>query len=129
MYRSIALNNESDSAIRREDDVGQAIILLVLVIFFVICHFMRVLFYLHEIINFEHFQKNVSRGCFQTPIWVLYSRSISAVLIRINSAANFFIYIFASRKFRRVFFRCFKKVKKYNFYVLPMQAIIYVYWI
>ena len=110
-YRTIALNDESNSGAdnRRADDVGQSVILLVLVIFFVICHFMRVLFYLHEIIYFEYFQENFNRGCFQTPIWILYSRSISALLIRINSAANFFIYIFVSKKFRRVFFRCFKR--------------------
>ena len=113
-YRKMDLNNESTD-IRRADDVGQALILLVLVIFFVIGHIMRVLFYLHEII----FENNYNQGCFKTPMWILYARSISALLIRINSAANFFIYIFVSKKFRRVFFLWyFKKVKQLVFFFL-----------
>ena len=88
-----------------------SIVLLIIVIVFIICHSLRIVLNIHELVTLENIQASMENGCLGFPYWDLIASATSQFLITFNSSANFFIYCFISTKFRELFL---KKLRIYS---------------
>ena len=87
--------------IRRRKEDRNAIIFMVIVIAFIICHFPRIFLDFHEIFTLEKSnfcQKAQRRNT--VPSWVFIVGNISSLLLSLNANINPCIYGFMSTKFR-----------------------------
>ena len=56
----------------------------------------------YETIDIDNIQEKIKMGCFAIPIWALYVKAMHMLMLAINSAANPFIFVFVSPRFRRL---------------------------
>ena len=84
------------------EDIRLASILFSVVILFMICHFMGMVLNVYETIDIDNIQEKISWGCFPFPLWALYVNAMHMLMLTINSAANPFIFVFVSPRFRRI---------------------------
>ena len=84
------------------EDIRLASILFSVVILFMICHFMGMVLNVYETIDIDNIQEKIKMGCFAIPIWALYVKAMHMLMLVINSAANPFIFVFVSPRFRRL---------------------------
>ena len=99
---------EYEKAQEKNKDILQSMVLFGLVISFFVCHILRIVLNLEEIINFEernHIAKmEIKFGvtCTVFQFWALIASDISHFLLVVNSSINFFIYGYVSSQFRKV---------------------------
>ena len=88
-------------------DVQQAIVLLCIVILFVMCHGLRVILNVNELVKLNIKQSNnteLDNGCLKIndTVWEVLP-AVSHFMLQLNSSANFAIYFLFNRRFRNVF--------------------------
>ena len=88
-------------------DIQQAIVLLCIVILFVMCHGLRVILNVNELVKLNIKQsKNMEldNGCLKIndTVWEVLP-AVSHFMLQLNSSANFAIYFLFNRRFRNVF--------------------------
>ena len=88
-------------------DIQQAIVLLCIVILFVMCHGLRVILNVNELVKLNIKQsKNMEldNGCLKVndTVWEVLP-AVSHFMLQLNSSANFAIYFLFNRRFRNVF--------------------------
>ena len=87
---------------RQSYNVGQAIVLLIIVCVFAFCHILRFVLNIAEIINHENERKANSAGCVGVKYWMFVATLLSNFLIIVNSSANLFVYCIGSKDFRGI---------------------------
>ena len=96
-------------------DILQSLVLFGIVISFFVCHVLRVVLNLEEIIYFEELGRLQSMDvkCSWVQFWTLIAGDLSHFLLQVNSSINFFIYGFLSKQFKKAL-----KEKIFNFNAL-----------
>ena len=91
----------------------QTIILFVIVIIFVLCHFLRIILNVEELIlHWTTFRDLNSQCRYAHSYWYYISTPISETLLKINSSVNFFVYCVFNQSFRKVINEKFLKALK-----------------
>ena len=84
-------------------DNSQSIILFAIVFVFIICHTLRILLNVEDLIYHETRIEEIEKGCkYGTRYWALLAIPFSELLLRLNSSLNFFIYCAFNKSFRNV---------------------------
>ena len=77
----------------RRDGLRQTFVLFAIIALFVVCHSLRVILNVEEIVNHEQKYEQGNQDCpGSVRFWEMIAMPISAVLVQINSGTNFFIY-------------------------------------
>ena len=88
-------------------DILQTLVLFGLVISFFICHVLRVVLNMEEIIYFEEtsqikaMEEKLNVSCTGVQFWTMIAGDISHFLLQVNSSINFFIYGYISSQFKK----------------------------
>ena len=100
----------------KKNDLLQSMVLFGIFISFFICHILRVVFNLEEIIYFDELteletkENNFSIRCTKVQFWTAIASDISHLLLQVSASINFFIYGYLSKKFKTAIknqvFRC-----------------------
>ena len=84
----------------RNEKSEQSFIIISLVIMFVICHLLRAILNVQELVFFEWKFKEIEKGCAGVKYWAMLLVPLSEFMLLTNSSANFFIYFFFHHDFR-----------------------------
>ena len=93
---------------KRAEEVRQAMVLFGVVIVFFMCHILRIILDLEELISYEDLNETMEKAqkngelCEGVQFWTMITTDISHFLIIVNASINFFIYCFLSKQFRGV---------------------------
>jgi len=91
---------------KRAEEVRQAMVLFGVVIVFFMCHILRIILDLEELISYEDLNETIEKAqnngevCEGVQFWTMITTDISHFLIIVNASINFFIYCFLSKQFR-----------------------------
>ena len=88
---------------KKANEAQQAAVLFVIVLLFFLCHALRSLINIHELVNIDDLIQTIrdpSKQCF-SPL-ADTARCVSDALTTLNASVNFFIYAFTSSMFREV---------------------------
>lgn len=81
-------------------------VLFGVVIVFFMCHILRIILDLEELISYEDLNETIEKAqnngevCQGVQFWTMITTDISHFLIIVNASINFFIYCFLSKQFR-----------------------------
>ena len=78
----------------------QSIMIISLVFMFILCHSLRAVLNIQELVNFEWKFKEISNGCAGVKFWAMVLVPFSEFMLLTNSSANFFIYFLFHNDFR-----------------------------
>ena len=84
------------------NDIKQTFILFSIVTLFVVCHTLRILMNISEIINLENLRMQQEKGCDGMSFLLHISMPLSEILLLCNSSANFFVFLCFDRSFQRI---------------------------
>ena len=101
--------SQSEPSSRRHLEDHLAIVFLVIVSAFFICHLPRIILSIHEMWIVEITIECARRGKYSFPIWAIIFNKFSHLLLVINSSINCLIYCLLSSKFRKIFLQTAKK--------------------
>ena len=73
-------------------ETRQTVVLFAIVLMFVVCHLLRIILNLEEIVNFQFNEPQWKKGCPATAFWEMVTIPISGLLLQFNSSLHFFIY-------------------------------------
>ena len=99
----IELKNKNEE---KEIKITPSVILFVIVASFSICHILRVVLNLEEIIYYEEvnnlhsLKKNHGIKCVGVQFWTVIASAISHMMLQVHSSINLFIYTVFSKRFR-----------------------------
>ena len=94
--------------IQRRNEILQSTVLLGITIGFVICHALRVvlnleeIIYLEEVNRIEKMEEEYGMQCIGVQFWAMIANNWSHLLLQLNCCVNFFIYGYLSKKFQKV---------------------------
>ena len=83
-------------------ETRQTFVLFAIVLMFVVCHLLRIVLNLEEIVNFKLNDTQRKKGCPGVEFWEIVALPISGLLLQINSSTNFFIYCIYDNIFKDV---------------------------
>ena len=101
--------SQSEPSSRRHVEDHLAIVFLVIVSVFFICHLPRIILSIHEMWIVETTIECARRGKYSFPIWAMIFNKFSHLLLVINSSINCLIYCLLSSKFRKIISQRAKK--------------------
>ena len=101
--------SQSEPSSRRHVEDHLAIVFLVIVSVFFICHLPRIILSIHEMWIVEITIQCARQGKYSFPIWAIIFNKFSHLLLVINSSMNCLIYCLMSSKFRKIFSQRAKK--------------------
>ena len=100
----------------KKNEILQSMVLFGIFILFFVCHLLRVVLNLEEMIYFDELnklevmEKRFGIQCIKVQFWTAIAGDISHFLLQVGSSSNFFIYGYLSKKFKatikRKIFRC-----------------------
>ena len=86
-----------------DNDVKRTFIQFSIVTIFIVCHTLRILLNIDQLLNLNWFKEMLDKGCLSADrLWFRIVAPISQTLIIINASGNFFIYSFFDRTFQNV---------------------------
>ena len=91
---------------QKNEEHSQATVLLGIVIAFFICHILRIVLNVEEIVAFEELNKireeaaEQNEICSGVQLWTMLTNDVSHLLLQVNSSITFFIYIYFSTQFK-----------------------------
>ena len=99
--RDIIRNNE---IIKQRNQT--TVTLFVIVIVFVVCHILRIILNIEDMIIHNITVSDLSNKCeYGHPYWVLITTLVSETLLKLNSSINFFIYCAFYKSFRKIIYK------------------------
>ena len=69
---------------------------------FILCHFIRAVLNIQELVYFEWKLKEIIKGCAGVKYWAMVLVPFSEFMLLTNSSANFFIYFLFHNEFRHI---------------------------
>ena len=93
---------------QKSEERRQAIVLFGIVIAFFVCHVLRIILNIEEIITYEDMVETEKKAekadveCGLVQFWVMITTDYSHLLLQINASINFFIYCFFGKQFKKV---------------------------
>ena len=87
----------------RKNEILQSMVLFGIIISFFICHILRVVLNLEEMVYFEELRQidNLGLDCVGVQFWTAVAKDLSHFLLQVNSSINLFIYGFLSKRFKK----------------------------
>ena len=91
---------------QKSEEHSQATVLLGIVITFLICHVLRIVLNVEEIVTFEELSRireeaeKLNEVCSGVQLWTMLTNDLSHLLLQLNSSITFFIYIYFSTQFK-----------------------------
>ena len=91
---------------QKSEEQSQATVLLGIVITFFICHVLRIVLNVEEIVSFEELTRiqeeanNNNEICSGVQLWTMLTNDVSHLLLQLNSSITFFIYLYFSTQFK-----------------------------
>ena len=111
---NVNVNNQQIE--EKKNEILQSMVLFGIFILFFVCHLLRVVLNLEEMIYFDELNKlevienQFGIECIKVQFWTAIASDISHLLLQVGSSSNFFIYGYLSKKFKaaikRKIFRC-----------------------
>ena len=101
-------NGQNAQKSQKSEELRQAIVLFGIVIAFFVCHVLRIILNIEEIITFKDWKETerkanqANKMCGGVQFWVMITTDWSHLLLQINSSINFFIYCFFGKQFKKV---------------------------
>jgi len=81
---------------------SQTVVLLLIVSVFLLCHSLRFVLNIAEMVNHENIVRATEKQCMGIPYWELVGAVFSNFLLYANSSANLFVYCIANEHLRVV---------------------------
>ncbi len=81
-----------------------ALVLAGIVAIFLLCHALRVVLSLHEMLTIKGALKCLAAHRPAFPLWAIISAIFEELLLALNSSVNIVLYIFLNKTFRRLLF-------------------------
>ena len=81
---------------------SQTVVLLLIVCVFLLCHSLRLVLNIAEMVNFENNRKATENQCIGISYWELVGAVFSNFLLYTNSSANLFVYCIANEHLRGI---------------------------
>ena len=106
--RNAKPRNANHNRRQRSEEIRHAMVLFGVVIVFFICHILRIILDMEELITYEdrhqtmEIAQRIGEMCEGVQFWTMITADISHFLILVNSSINFYIYCFLSRQFKSV---------------------------
>ena len=91
---------------QKSEELRQMLVLFGIVIVFFLCHILRIVLNIEEILTYEDltqtYEKATKLGLYCTGVqfWTMITADVSHLLLQINSSTNFFIYCCFSKQFK-----------------------------
>ena len=87
----------------KKNEILQSMVLFGIIISFFVCHILRVVLNLEEMIYFEELTTIQNQGleCIGVQFWAAIARDLSHFLLQVNSSINLFIYGCLSKRFKK----------------------------
>ena len=111
---NVNVNNQQIE--EKKNEILQSMVLFGIFILFFVCHLLRVVLNLEEMIYFDELnklevmEKQFGIRCIKVQFWTAIASDVSHLLLQVGSSSNFFIYGYLSKKFKaaikRKIFRC-----------------------
>ena len=98
---------------KTNSDIKKTFMLFSIVILFVVCHALRIMMNITELVNLERINLERQRGCDGTRFWQYVCMSLSEFLLIFNSSANFFVYMFFDKVFQEILRKRLCSMKSY----------------
>ena len=98
---------------RSERNESQTTVLLLIVCVFLLCHSLRLVLNIAEIVNHENNRRATERQCFGVQYWMLVGAVFSNFLLYANSSANLFVYCIANEHLRGILMESFSCMLEY----------------
>ena len=108
IVRTIGNRNVNQQKQQKSEELRQAIVLFGIVIAFFVCHVLRIVLNIEEIITYEDWIQTEERSnkagkrCGGVQFWTMITTDVSHLLLQVNASINFFIYCFFSKQFKKV---------------------------
>lgn len=112
-------NGQNGQKNQKSEELRQAIVLFGIVIAFFVCHVLRIILNIEEIITLKDWEETERKAheanklCGGMQFWVLITTDWSHFLLQINSSINFFIYCFFGKQFKKVLKEKLLRLAKY----------------
>ena len=103
--------NRPANEVRRRAEDKLAIIFLVIILGFILCHLPRVGIDVHEILTLSHSNMCSAANLPSFPAWTFIGVYVSHFSLVINATMNMYIYCFMSEHFRTELFNILTKMK------------------
>ena len=87
---------------KTNSDIKKTFMLFSIVILFVVCHALRIMLNITELVNLERINLERQRGCDGTKFWQYVCMSLSEFLLLFKSSANFFVYMFFDKVIQKI---------------------------
>ena len=102
MQDTKSITNDKGKKQEEKNRNEQSIIVISLVFMFILCHFIRAVLNIQELVNFEWKFTEITRGCAGVKYWAMVLVPFSEFMLLTNSSANFFIYFLFHNEFRHL---------------------------
>ena len=106
--QTTSANGQNAQKNQKSEELRQAIVLFGIVIAFFVCHVLRIILNIEEIITFKDWGETEKKAekagklCGGVQFWVMITTDWSHLLLQINGSINFFIYCFFGKQFKKV---------------------------
>ena len=100
------LYHERHERVKRNE--SQTTVLLLIVCVFLLCHSLRLVLNIAEIVNHENERRATEKRCFGVQYWMLVGAVFSNFLVYVNSSANLFVYCIANEHLRGILMASFR---------------------
>ena len=104
----MTIRNGNQQKQQKSEELRPAIVLFGIVIAFFVCHVLRIVLNIEEIITYEDLSQTLKKAseigirCKGVQFWTMITTDVSHLLLQVNSSINFFIYCFFSKQFKKV---------------------------
>ena len=101
-------NGQNAQKSQKSEELRQAIVLFGIVIAFFVCHVLRIILSIEEIITYKDWKETEKKAekagklCGGVQFWAMVTTDWSHLLLQINGSINFFIYCFFGKQFKKV---------------------------
>ena len=106
---------------QKPNDIKQTFILFSIVTLFVVCHTLRILMNISELLNLDELRMKQEKGCDGLSFLQHIAMPLSEILLLCNSSANFFVFLCFDRSFQLVLKERFFALTKFSTNPIPPQ--------
>ena len=106
---------------QKPNDIKQTFILFSIVTLFVVCHTLRILMNISELLNLDELRMKQEKGCDGLNFLQHIAMPLSEILLLCNSSANFFVFLCFDRSFQLVLKERFFALTKFSTNPIPPQ--------
>ena len=97
--------------IRRKNEDSLAVVFMIIIFIFLICHAPRIILDIHELMTIKQSEYCNQKGAFSYSAWSVILLSVSHFLLVVNSSVNMIVYCLLGSRFRKEIRKMFDTFK------------------